>query len=104
MICAITPGRLPDHLSAYPAQADHTADCDEIYYRFCTDDGSAIPGIGTITMHTRAAAHGPKPGFENKPLPDRSPIFGLILDVYRPVKLTDHALAADDAAYAQAWL
>ncbi|MGD9793543.1 MAG: homogentisate 1,2-dioxygenase, partial [Acidimicrobiia bacterium] len=76
MICAITPGRLPDHRSAYPAQADHTADCDEIYYRFCTDDGSAIPGIGTITMHTRAAAHGPKPGFENKRLPERSPIFG----------------------------
>jgi homogentisate 1,2-dioxygenase len=104
LISGITPSRMPDHPAAYPAQSDHSADCDEIYYRFGSDDGSKIPGVGTITMHTRAGAHGPKPGFEHRPLPERGHLFGLILDVTRPLSLTAAAMAADDPDYVQAWL
>jgi homogentisate 1,2-dioxygenase len=104
LISGITPSRMPDHPNAYRAQSDHSADCDEIYYRFGSDDGSVIPGVGTITMHTRATAHGPKPGFEQRPLPERGHLFGLILDVTRPLSLTAAAMAADDPDYVQAWL
>ncbi len=103
LICAITPSRLPDHPEIYPAQPDHTADCDEIFYRFATD-GPAVPGVGTITLHTRAVAHGPKPGFEDRPLPERSHVYGLIMDVQRPVQLTQAAFDADDDGYVRAWL
>jgi homogentisate 1,2-dioxygenase len=104
LICGITPGRLPDHPDAYPAQADHSADCDEIFYRCATDDGSTVPGLGTITMHTRAVAHGPKPGFEQRRLPERSSLYGLIIDVLRPVLLTAAAMEADDPDYVRAWV
>jgi homogentisate 1,2-dioxygenase len=104
VICAITPSRMPDHPDSYPAQADHSADCDEIFYRFATDDGSNVPGLGTITMHTRAVAHGPKPGFEHRRLPERGTLFGLIIDVSRPVSLTAAAMEADDPDYVRAWL
>jgi homogentisate 1,2-dioxygenase len=104
LISAITPNRLPDHPDSYPAQADHSADCDEIFYRFATDDGSKIPGLGTITMHTRAVAHGPKPGFEDRRLPERSHLYGMIIDVLRPVSLTAAAMDADDPDYVRAWL
>jgi homogentisate 1,2-dioxygenase len=104
VICAITPGRTPDHPDSYPAQADHSADCDEIFYRFATDDGSPVPGVGTVTLHTRAAAHGPKPGFEQRSLPARTHLYGLIIDVIRPVSLTAAAMDADEADYIRAWL
>jgi homogentisate 1,2-dioxygenase len=104
VICAITPSRLPDHPDSYPAQADHSADCDEIFYRFGTDDGSKVPGLGTITMHTRAVAHGPKPGFEDRRLPERGHLYGLIIDALRPVSLTAAAMEADDPDYVRAWI
>jgi homogentisate 1,2-dioxygenase len=104
VICAITPTRTPDHPDAYPAQADHSADCDEIFYRFATDDGSSSSGLGTITLHPRAAAHGPKPGFELRRLPERTHLYGLIIDVIRPVSLTSAAIGADDADYIRAWI
>ena len=104
VICAITPSRSPDHPHAYPAQADHSADCDEIFYRFGTDDGSPVPGVGAITLHPRAAAHGPKPGFETRPLPARNHLYGLIIDVARPVSMTRAAEEADDPEYLSAWL
>jgi homogentisate 1,2-dioxygenase len=103
VICAITPGRTPDHPDIYPAQSDHSADCDEIFYRFATD-GPAVPGVGTITVHTRAVAHGPKPGFEDKAMPERTHVYGVIMDVARPVTLTAAAHEADDATYVRAWL
>ncbi|MCU1346254.1 MAG: homogentisate 1,2-dioxygenase, partial [Acidimicrobiia bacterium] len=103
IVCAITPSRTPDHPTPYPAQSDHSADCDEIFYRFATD-GPEMPGVGTITMHTRAAPHGPKPGFEDRPLPERTHVYGIIMDVRRPVKLTTAALHADDSDYAKVWL
>jgi homogentisate 1,2-dioxygenase len=103
IVCAITPSRTPDHPDIYPAQSDHSADCDEIFYRFATD-GPAVPGVGTITLHTRAVAHGPKPGFEERQLLERTHLYGVIMDVLRPVHLTQAGQDADDDGYVRAWL
>jgi homogentisate 1,2-dioxygenase len=102
-VCAITPARTPDHPNRYPGQSDHLADCDEIFYRFAIP-GVTVPGAGTVTVHSRAMVHGPKPGFENKQLPESTSIWGLILDASRPVRLTRAALAACDDEYLRAWL
>jgi homogentisate 1,2-dioxygenase len=103
VICAITPARLADHPGSYPAQPDHVADCDELYYRFASE-GGPVPGLGAITLHTRAAAHGPRPGFEDAPRRERASLWGLIIDVAKPVRMTAAAAGADDASYTRSWL
>jgi homogentisate 1,2-dioxygenase len=102
-VCAITPSRTPDHPQRYPGQSDHLADCDEIFYRFAIA-GAMVPGAGTITVHSRALVHGPKPGFEHQTLPERTSAWGLILDSTRPLRMTSAALAASDEEYLRAWL
>lgn len=102
LISAIVPSRQPDHPDAYPGIIDHNADCDEIFHRFRSAD-KANPDIGKVTLHTRAAQHGPKPGLE-PPAPGlTTSLYGLIIDAFRPVHLAVGARDADDAAYLGAW-
>jgi homogentisate 1,2-dioxygenase len=102
-ICAIVPGRLPDHPNAYPSIIDHNADCDEIFYRI-ESAGRAIPGVGTVTLHTRAAQHGPKPGAPLAKPGLTSELIGLIIDVTRPMHLNISAMDSDEEGYVRAWM
>jgi len=103
LVSAITPARLPDHPNAYPNIPDHNTDCDEIFYRVASESG-AMQGLGKVTVHTRAAGHGAKPGYERTEPGLRSDLWGVILDIVEPVRLTTNAMVADDPAYPSAWL
>lgn len=102
-MAAITPARLPDHPDAIPNIPDHNTDCDEIFYRISSERG-AMPGLGNVTIHTRAGGHGAKPGFDRPEPGLRSDLWGVILDCVEPVHLTTDAIAGDDPNYARAWL
>ena len=102
-ICAIVPARLPDHPNAYPSVVDHNADCDEIFYRIASTE-EPIPGVGTITLHTRAAQHGAKPGMALPSPGLESHLIGLIIDATRPMNLNISAKDADEEGYVQAWM
>jgi len=103
VICAIVPSRLADHPDAYPSIIDHNADCDEVFYRIGSA-GPPIPGVGTVTLHTRAAQHGPKPGATLARPGLTSELIGLIIDFARPVRLTTAATDADEEGYVRAWM
>jgi len=103
LVAAITPARFPDHPNAIPNIPDHNTDCDEIFYRIASD-GAQFPGLGTVTIHTRAGGHGAKPGLDRPEPGLRSELWGVILDCVEPVQLTTDAIAGDDPHYARAWL
>ncbi len=103
LVSAHTPARLPDHPNAYPNIPDHNTDCDEIFYRIASESG-AIAGLGKITVHTRAGGHGAKPGYERPEAGLRSDLWGVIIDLVEPVRLTTNAIGADDPNYPGAWL
>ena len=104
-ICAIVPSRLPDHPDTYPTIVDHNADCDEIFYRI-DSMGPPIPGVGTVTLHTRAATHGPKPvAMPPSASPaGQSELVGLIIDAFRPMHLNTAAMDVDEEGYIRAWM
>ena len=102
-ICAITPARLPDHPNAYPGIVDHNADCDEVFYRIASD-ADPVPGVGTITLHTRSANHGPKPGTELTSPGLNSHLIGLIIDLTNPMYPTASTNDIDEEGYVQAWI
>jgi homogentisate 1,2-dioxygenase len=103
LVAAITPARFPDHPNAIPNIPDHNTDCDEIFYRIASE-GAQFPGLGTVTIHTRAGGHGAKPGLDRPEPGLRSELWGVILDCVEPVQLTTDAIAGDDPHYARAWL
>lgn len=101
-ICATTPLRLADHPDAAPAQPHHNnLDYDEINFRMESTAPEARKDFrfGNITLNPRAFSHGPVPGFEVQQRPTHSSVFGLMVDVERPLKLTGGAQNLDDLSY-----
>jgi homogentisate 1,2-dioxygenase len=101
-ICAIVPVRNPDHAESTPTQPDHNADCDEIFHRLGSP--SDPNPDGRVTLHTRAASHGAKPALKAAPPRESNRGYGIILDLSRPVRLTNAAAGADEAEYHRAWV
>lgn len=102
-IAAVVPSRLPDHPNAYPGILDHNSDCDEIFYRISSGE-VRIPDVGKVTLHTRAAQHGPKPGRELARPGLTSNLVGMIIDTTRPMWLNVAAGDFDDPGYIEAWM
>ncbi len=103
LVAAHVPARFPDHPQAIPNIPDHNTDCDEIFYRIASE-ADVGPGVGRVTVHTRAGGHGAKPGFDRPEPGLRSQLWGVILDIVEPLQLTVNAIDADDPDYPAAWL
>ncbi len=103
LVSAITPARFPDHPDAIPNIPDHNTDCDEILYRVASE-GAQVHGLEKLTVHTRAAGHGAKPGHDRAEPGLMNELWAVLIDIINPLQLTTNAIPADDPAYPSAWL
>ena len=108
VICNFVPRQVDYHPDAVPAPYYHAnADSDEVMF-YCGGDyaarkGSGI-GQGSVSLHPGGHSHGPQPGAYEQSIGTRFvDELAIMVDTFRPLRLGEGALAADDGRYAWSW-
>jgi homogentisate 1,2-dioxygenase len=80
-------------------------DSDEVLY-YCNDKFGSRKGIeeGSITLHPLGIPHGPQPGVVEKAIgATKTDELAVMVDTFKPFKLTKHALEIEDENYWKSW-
>lgn len=107
VVCSFCPRLYDYHPQAIPAPYNHSnIDSDEVLY-YVDGDFMSRNDItpGHITLHPGGIPHGPHPGAYERSIGKKSTEeLAVMIDTFRPLKLTKAALALDDGKYFKSWL
>jgi homogentisate 1,2-dioxygenase len=107
VICSFVPRLLDYHPQAIPSPYNHSnVDSDEVLY-YVEGNFISRKGIerGSITMHPGGIPHGPHPGmYEGSIGKERTDEVAVMIDTFRPLKLTQYATQLEDNEYPYSWL
>lgn len=107
VVCSFCPRMLDYHPEAVPVPYNHSnLDSDEVLYYVNRKFGSR-KGIeeGSVTLHPSGIPHGPQPGAVEASLGKTSTEeLAVMVDTFRPLKLTKSALEFEDGNYPFSWL
>ena len=94
------------HPKAIPAPYNHSnIDSDEVLY-YVDGEFMSRRGVnrGSFTLHPGGIAHGPHPGAVEASIGKSSTEeLAVMIDTFRPLKLTKQALGAEDSEYMFSW-
>ncbi|MGO8876222.1 MAG: homogentisate 1,2-dioxygenase [Acidimicrobiales bacterium] len=108
VVCSFVPRLFDFGPEAVPVPYAHAnVDSDEVLFYvggdFMSRAGSGI-GKGSISLHPSGFVHGPQPGSVERALGKPSTDeLAVMIDTFRPLRLTAAASAIEDAAYAWTW-
>ncbi|NNE69644.1 MAG: homogentisate 1,2-dioxygenase, partial [Rhodothermales bacterium] len=106
VICSFVPRMYDYHPDAIPAPYNHSnIDSDEVLY-YAEGDFMSRRGIdrGSFTLHPGGIAHGPHPGTAEASIGKKgTEELAVMVDTFRPLQLTEHALQNEDADYMLSW-
>jgi homogentisate 1,2-dioxygenase len=106
VVCSFVPRMLDYHPQAIPVPYNHSnLDSDEVLY-YVNGNFASRRGIetGSITLHPSGLPHGPQPGAVEASLgATRTEELAVMLDTFRPLKLTIAAAALEDDNYPMSW-
>lgn len=107
VVCSFVPRLFDYHPQAIPAPYNHSnVDSDEVIY-YVEGNFMSRKGIerASITIHPSGIPHGPHPGtYEGSIGKERTNELAVMVDTFRPLKLTKYALDLEDKNYAYSWL
>lgn len=107
VLCSFVPRLFDYHPQAIPAPYNHSnVDSDEVLY-YVEGDFMSRKGIeqASFTIHPNGIPHGPHPGtYEGSIGKVRTEELAVMVDTFRPLNLTTHALAFEDREYPYSWL
>ena len=107
VVCSFCPRLFDYHPESIPAPYNHSnIDSDEVLY-YVDGDFMSRKGVdkGQITLHPAGIPHGPHPGATEKSIGKESTEeLAVMVDTFRPLKLTDHAMNIEDGHYYRSWL
>ncbi|HRE46631.1 MAG TPA: homogentisate 1,2-dioxygenase [Aggregatilineales bacterium] len=107
VVCSFVPRLFDYHPLSIPAPYNHSnVDSDEVLY-YVDGDFMSRRGIerASFTVHPNGIPHGPHPGtYEGSIGKTRTEELAVMVDTFRPLQLTRHALGMEDHAYATSWL
>jgi homogentisate 1,2-dioxygenase len=107
VICSFVPRLYDYHPLAIPAPYNHSnIDSDEVLY-YVDGDFMSRKHVerGMITLHPGGIPHGPHPGTVEKSIGAKETReLAVMIDTFRPLKLTEHALPIEDKDYYRSWL
>jgi len=107
VLCSFVPRLFDYHPQAIPAPYNHSnVDSDEVLY-YVEGDFMSRKGIekSSITIHPNGIPHGPHPGtYEGSVGKKRTEEMAVMVDTFRPLKLTTYAASYEDEEYAYSWL
>ncbi len=107
VVCSFVPRLYDYHPQAIPAPYNHSnIDSDEVLY-YVDGDFMSRKHVeqGMITLHPGGIPHGPHPGTVEKSIGARETReLAVMVDTFRPLKLTEHAVQIEDQDYYRSWL
>jgi len=105
--CAFVPRLYDYHPESIPAPYNHSnVDSDEVLYYVDGDFMSRNNiGRGQITLHPIGIPHGPHPGAVERSIGQtKTDEYAVMVDTFKPLKLTKQAMQIEDADYYKSWL
>ena len=106
VLCSFVPRLFDYHPLAIPAPYNHSnVDSDEVIY-YVEGDFMSRKRIerASFTVHPNGIPHGPHPGtYEGSIGKERTDELAVMVDTFRPLQLTSHALALEDETYPYSW-
>lgn len=107
VVCSFVPRLFDFHPDAIPAPYNHSnVDSDEVLY-YVEGDFMSRKGIerASITVHPNGIPHGPHPGtYEGSIGKKETRELAVMVDTFRPLKITAAAQDLEDEAYPTSWL
>jgi homogentisate 1,2-dioxygenase len=107
VICSFVPRLFDYHPLSIPAPYNHSnVDSDEVLY-YVEGDFMSRKGIerASFTIHPNGIPHGPHPGtYEGSIGKARTDELAVMVDTFRPLRVTRAARALEDEGYAYSWL
>ena len=107
VICSFVPRKYDYHPLSIPAPYNHSnIDSDEVLY-YVDGDFMSRTGVGPgqITLHPAGIPHGPHPGtYEGSIGKEKTEELAVMVDTFRPLKVTQQALDLELEGYHQSWL
>lgn len=107
VVCSFVPRLYDYHPLAIPAPYNHSnIDSDEVLY-YVDGDFMSRKHVeqGMITLHPGGIPHGPHPGTVEKSIGAKETReLAVMVDTFRPLKMTEHAVGIEDDEYYQSWL
>lgn len=107
VICSFVPRLYDYHPDAIPAPYNHSnIDSDELLY-YVDGDFMSRNNIekGQLTLHPAGLVHGPHPGAYERSIGKKSTEeLAVMVDTFKPLKLTKQAMELEIADYYQSWL
>ena len=107
VICSFVPRLYDYHPDGIPAPYNHSnIDSDEVLY-YVDGDFMSRNNIkkGQITLHPAGLAHGPHPGaYERSIGKKETQELAVMVDTFKPLKLTKQAIELEIKDYYQSWL
>lgn len=107
VVCSFVPRLFDYHPKAIPAPYNHAnVQSDEVLY-YVEGDFMSRKGIerGSFTLHPAGLPHGPHPGTTEASIGKaRTDELAVMIDTFRPLHVTTHALEYEDENYAYSWV
>lgn len=107
VVCSFCPRLYDYHPLAIPAPYNHSnIDSDEVLY-YVDGDFMSRNDIapGDISLHPAGIPHGPHPGAYERSIGEtRTEELAVMIDTFKPLKITENALKLDDGNYYKSWL
>lgn len=107
VVCAFVPRLYDYHPDSIPAPYNHSnVDSDEMLYYVDGDFMSRKSvNMGQITLHPTGIPHGPHPGTVEKSIGAKeTKELAVMVDTFKPLKITKQALELEDKDYFKSWL
>ncbi len=107
VICSFVPRLFDYHPLAIPAPYNHSnIDSDEVLY-YVDGDFMSRKHVerGMLTLHPGGIPHGPHPGTVEKSIGAKeTKELAVMIDTFKPLLMTTHAVDIEDPNYFQSWL
>ena len=107
VVCSFCPRLYDYHPLAIPAPYNHSnIDSDEVLY-YVDGDFMSRNNIkqGDITLHPKGIPHGPAPGAMERSIGQKeTQELAVMVDTFRPLKVTEVAAQIDDGKYYKSWV
>jgi homogentisate 1,2-dioxygenase len=107
VICSFVPRLFDYHPLAIPAPYNHSnIDSDEVLY-YVDGDFMSRKHVerGMLTLHPGGIPHGPHLGTVEKSIGKKETMeLAVMVDTFRPLLMTEHAVGIEDGEYYRSWL
>ncbi|HET6397989.1 MAG TPA: homogentisate 1,2-dioxygenase [Candidatus Thermoplasmatota archaeon] len=106
VVCSFVPRKVDYHPDAIPCPYPHSSvDCDEVLW-YVEGEFASRKGVGpaSVTLHPAGIPHAPQPGrYEASMGVQQTDEMAVMVDTFKPLKLTRWALENEDPDYHGSW-